>query len=298
MKNKTVNFWNIENEHVKNLIFFFTIILISLIAILASSILVGLVNTVRFLITHPEMENLRDTVTNLINTSNAWSFINEVLRGILIIALIKSISRIFSKSKISLKELGFHIDVKQSFYMLIGFTLMSAMFLLSLFINTGSDSVLNSLGITFSQKSIVLLMLIAIANAFWQEIVFRGYLQKRLIDTYGILTGIVICAFLFTIIHGLAREINFIEIILGTVLFTLIGVVFYLTNSIIFATAIHAAGNFFLRSFATNNLYIPEQEYRLVVYSIVLIIILIVNKNKLLLSNQPKENNSKYRVKT
>ena len=80
MKNKTVNFWNIENEHVKNLIFFFTIILISLIAILASSILVGLVNTVRFLITHPEMENLRDTVINLINTSNAWSFINEVLR--------------------------------------------------------------------------------------------------------------------------------------------------------------------------------------------------------------------------
>ncbi len=82
MKNKTVNFWNIENEHVKNLIFFFTIILISLIAILASSILVGLVNTVRFLITHPEMENLRDTVINLINTSNAWSFINEVGNGL------------------------------------------------------------------------------------------------------------------------------------------------------------------------------------------------------------------------
>jgi len=41
MKNKTVNFWNIENEHVKNLIFFFAIILISLFAILASSVLVS-----------------------------------------------------------------------------------------------------------------------------------------------------------------------------------------------------------------------------------------------------------------
>ncbi len=117
MKNKTVNFWNIENEHVKNLIFFFAIILISLFAILASSVLVGLVNTVRFLITNPEMKNLRDTVTNLINTSNAWSFINEVLRVILIIFLIKLINRIFNKSKMSLKELGFHIDIKQVAYL-------------------------------------------------------------------------------------------------------------------------------------------------------------------------------------
>lgn len=293
MKNKTENFWNIENEHIKNLIFFVAILLISLIAILSSAIFSGLINTVRFLISNPEMENLGDTAFNLVNTSNIWNLVNEVLRGILIIILIKLINRIFNKSKISLKELGFHIDVKQSFYMLSGFTLMSAMFLLSLFINTDSDSVLNSLGITFSANGVFILILVALANAFWQEVVFRGYFQKRLIDTYGILAGIVICAFLFSIIHVFAGDIKLIEIIIGIVLFTLVGVIYFLTNSIIFVTAIHAAGNFFLRSFSTNELYIPEHGYRLVVYSIVLIIILILNKNKLITKNIQIENNFK-----
>jgi len=285
MKNKTENFWNIENEYLKNLIIFVAILLITLIAILSSAIFSGLINTVRFLISNPEMENLRDTAFNLVNTSNIWNLVNEVLRGVLIIILIKLINRIFNKSKISLNELGFHIDVKQLFYMLSGFTLMSAMFLLSLFFNTDSDSVLNSLGITFSANRVFILILVALANAFWQEIVFRGYFQKRLIDTFGILSGIVICAFLFTIIHVFTGDLKLIEIIIGIVLFTLVGVIYFLTNSIIFVTAIHAAGNFFLRSFATNKLYIPEHGYRLVVYSIVLVIILILNKNKLISKN-------------
>ncbi len=285
MKNKTVNFWNIENEHIKNLIFFMAIIFISLFAVLISVILLGLVNTVRFLITDPELENLLDTAINVSNTSNAWAFINEVLRGILIIFLIKLIDRIFNKSKISLKELGFYIDIKQFSYLVRGIALMSAMFLFALFINVGSQEVSNSLGVTFSQNSLVIMILIVTANAFWQEVVFRGYFQKRLIDTYGILAGIVICSFLFTIIHGLAGKISLFEILLGTVLFTLVGVIYFLTNSIIFASAIHAAGNFFLRSFTTNELFIPEQVYRLVVYSVVLIIILIVNKNKLIPNN-------------
>ena len=289
MKNKTVNFWNIKNEHIKNLIFFVAILLITLIAIILSSMFTGLINVVRFLIINPELRSLRAIAFNQINISNIWNLVNEVLRGILIIILINLINRIFNKSKITLKGLGFHIEVKQAFYMLTGFTLMSAMFLFSLFINTDSDTVLNSLGITFSENGVFILILVALANAFWQEVVFRGYLQKRLIDTYGILAGIVLCAFLFGILHGLVREITLMEIILGTVLFTLVGVIYYLTNSIIFATAIHAAGNFFLRSLDTNGLYIPQQEYRLVVYSIVLIVVLVINKNKLFTNNKQTE---------
>ena len=75
--NKTVDFWRIKNEHIKNLMFFIVIILISFVAILASSIALGLFNTVRFLITIPDLENLRDTAINLVNTSNFWNLIKD-----------------------------------------------------------------------------------------------------------------------------------------------------------------------------------------------------------------------------
>ena len=58
MKNKTVNFWNIKNEHIKNLIFFVAILLITLIAIILSSMFTGLINVVRFLIINPELLRL------------------------------------------------------------------------------------------------------------------------------------------------------------------------------------------------------------------------------------------------
>ncbi len=286
--NKTVDFWRINNEHIKNLIFFIVIILISFVAILTSSIVLGLFNTVRFLITNPDLENLRDIATNLINTSNYWNLGNEILRGVLIIFLIKLINRKFNKSKISLKELGFHFKIGQLVYIIIGVVLMSLMFLLPLLIGAGSQVVSNNLSVTFSQNSIIMLILIAFANAFWQEVVFRGYFQKRLINTYGIIIGIVICAFLFTIIHGLARDINLIETLLGTVLFTLVGIIYYLTNSIIFVTAIHATGNFFLRSFGTNELQIPTQEHRLLIFGIILILLVLVFRKKLFLDSKTK----------
>ena len=207
MRNKTVNFWKIENKHVKNLIIFVAIVLIMLIAILASSILTGLIIAAGLFISNPEMGHIRDIATNLIISSNIWMLVNEVLRGILIIVLIKLINRIFNKSKKSLKELGFHFDVKQLIYIVSGFTVMSAMFLLSLLINTDSDTVLNNIGITFSANMVFILILAALANAFWQEVIFRGYFQKHLINTYGNLAGIVIGAFLFVIIHGLEREL-------------------------------------------------------------------------------------------
>lgn len=282
MRNITNNFWKIKNEYAKNLIVFIAVIIVSFIAIIASSILVGLVNIVWFSIFNPNMENLRDTATQLVNTSQTWNLINEVLRGILIIILIKLLYKYFNKSKLSLSGLGLNFDKQQPIYFVLGVVLMFTMFIGSLYVNTNSETVVHNLSIVFSTNSVLLTMFIAFANAFWQEVAFRGFLQKRLINSYGVIAGIIITSFLFVIIHGLARDINLIEIILGTVLFTLVGIIFYLTNSIWISTAIHATGNFFLRSFSSNDLFIPEQLYRLLVYGVCLIVVLIVFRKRII----------------
>jgi len=285
---KTIDFWNVKNENIKNLIIFIFVVLISVITILSSSIIIGLFNTLRFLITDPNIENLQDTVTNLITTSNNWNLINEILRGVFIIILIRFLSKIFNKSKITLKELGLNLNINQLGFFLIGIVLMAVMFLVSLLFDTGSLSVSNSIQVILSQNNIIILFIIALANAFWQEVVFRGYFQRRLINSYGIFYGILICAFLFTVIHGLARDINLMEILLGTVLFTLVGSIYQLTNSMVLATSIHATGNFLLISFHSNQLHIAEQEIRLLIYGITLLFLLWYFRKKLFTKNKTK----------
>jgi len=266
----------IKNVHANNLILFIGVLFIAFLAIISSAIITGLINTIRFLIIDAEMENLRDTAFNAVNTSNPWNLFNELLRGVLTIVFIKIFYRVFGKSSISLGSLGLHKNMKQFIYILAGIALMTGMFLLALFVNRGGQEMLLSITRTFSQKSLVILILIAWGNAFWQEVIFRGYFQKHLINAYGILPGIILGAFLFTLLHGVVRDIDLTEIILGTVLFTFVGALFFLTKSIWIATAIHATGNFFLQSFDTLGLFIPTQFYRLTVYGVVLIVVLIM----------------------
>ena len=146
----------------------------------------GLINIIRFLISNPELGgmSLRVIAFNQVNISNIWNLVNEVLRVLLILILIKLVNRILIKSRLSMKELGLHINLNQALYMLVGLALMSVMFFISLFINTDGITILNSLGNTFSSDRVFLLILTALTNAFWQEVIFRGYLQKRLIVAY------------------------------------------------------------------------------------------------------------------
>ena len=71
------------------------------------------------------------------------------------------------------------------------------------------------------------------------------------------------------------------DILWATILFTLVGLLSYFTQPLVLAIAMHATGNFFLRSFGTNELVIPGQEYRMIVYGVVLVVLLIVFRKKL-----------------
>ena len=81
-------------------------------------------------------------------------------------------------------------------------------------------------------------------NSFWQELVFRGYLQTRAIERYGTLPGIIIIAVVFVVFHGLVQTLTLPGIITGSLLFCFIGLIYEKTRSIYLVTAIHAFLNF------------------------------------------------------
>ncbi len=83
-----------------------------------------------------------------------------------------------------------------------------------------------------------------VLNSFWQEIVFRGYLQTRAVEEYGRLTGVMAVTIVFVVFHGLVQTLTPSGILTGLLLFSFIGLLYDTTRSLYLVGAIHAVLNF------------------------------------------------------
>ena len=84
----------------------------------------------------------------------------------------------------------------------------------------------------------------AMLNSFWQEITFRGYLQTKFVESYGTYIGIPVIAASFVLLHLLFSPLSPLEILTGSILFLLVGLLFHLTRSLCFVVALHGILNY------------------------------------------------------
>lgn len=77
-----------------------------------------------------------------------------------------------------------------------------------------------------------------IAAPILEEFIFRGYLQKNLVDFLNPYVGIVLASLIFGAIHLIPQQV-----ILASLIAMVIGVIYYLTNSLMTAIAIHILNN-------------------------------------------------------
>ena len=285
-----LGFPKIKGQNIRSLIASAAVVLVSVLVIFTSAITLGLFNFARLSVFYPETADFWNTAINLVNTSNGWALANEVFRCILMICFLKVAVRVLDGKPAPIGELGIHPRVREFPLLLVGVLLMSIIFWSALLMDVGQDALIGRFKLTFAQNGLVLLILIAFANGLWQELAFRGFLQKRLTRTYGPAIGIFLCALFFTLLHGLVREIGVVEVILGTMLFSLVGVLFLVTDSIVICTAVHATGNFYLRSFGANDLDVPAQESRLLTFGVGLLIVLLVVGRRLTLPGTKDQN--------
>jgi membrane protease YdiL (CAAX protease family) len=84
----------------------------------------------------------------------------------------------------------------------------------------------------------------AMLNSFWQEMAFRGYLQKRFVESYGAHIGIPVVAISFVLFHLLVSPLSALEVLTGSILFLLVGLLYHLTRSLYFVVALHGILNY------------------------------------------------------
>jgi membrane protease YdiL (CAAX protease family) len=100
----------------------------------------------------------------------------------------------------------------------------------------------------FSQSNVKFMIYFyiwAILNGFWQEIVFRGYLQTRMVEKYDPIVGIPAASIYFILIHFIDRELTVSWVIAGTLLAILISLIYHHTKSLFLVGAIHGSINYF-----------------------------------------------------
>ncbi|MFX1580431.1 MAG: lysostaphin resistance A-like protein [Promethearchaeota archaeon] len=93
-------------------------------------------------------------------------------------------------------------------------------------------------------STLVATLIFYILNSFWQEIVFRGYLQTWAVEEYGRLFGILAITLVFVIFHGLVQTLTLIGTISGLLIFGFIGLLYEKTRSLYLVGVIHTALNF------------------------------------------------------
>jgi membrane protease YdiL (CAAX protease family) len=83
-----------------------------------------------------------------------------------------------------------------------------------------------------------------VLNSFWQEVLFRSYLQTRAVEEFGRFTGVMAVTVVFVVFHGLVQTLTPIGILTGLVLFSFVGLLYDKTRSLYLVCVIHAVLNF------------------------------------------------------
>ncbi|MGD9395504.1 MAG: CPBP family intramembrane metalloprotease, partial [Candidatus Thorarchaeota archaeon] len=111
-----------------------------------------------------------------------------------------------------------------------------------------------------------------VLNSFWQEVLFRGYLQTRAVNEFGQSIGVIVVTTIFVVFHGLVQTLTLIGVLTGFLLFSFIGLLYDKTKSLYLVIVIHAVLNFLPALFDTWW----QGLEAVMIYGIVLLLLILV----------------------
>lgn len=192
-----------------------------------------------------------------ISFQNAQIFVSESSEGqavasfldlILMLMLVFLLVTRFEKREFHLSELGLNLQRNTLPFVGLGFAIGSALFLgpvlLRVLFGTLSFPIYPDLSLYPFLSTIAASVIFYILNSFWQEVVFRGYLQTRAVEQFDRYVGVIVVAVAFVLFHGLVQTLTPIGILTGLFLFLFIGLLYDKTRSLYLVGVIHAVLNF------------------------------------------------------
>jgi len=276
---------NLRAGHASNVLSVFLLVLGLLVSVVAGSVIASGLSAVPLTLSGSEVPSFAELATQAMET-DLWMITAEIIRGFACLGVVALLLVYFDRRPFRFAAIGIASRPNPGLMVLAGFLLMLALILGAAGVAAarGVESGVSGLSDALAETGLyglIVLFIGAVANAFWQEVAFRGYVQDRLQRSYGVLPGIVMCSMVFVVLHGLARPLSMPEVITGTILFCLVGWLYFVSNSIALATALHATGNLYLRIAGEFDVVLPPHLDRGVAYSVGLGAVLVLFRHRL-----------------
>ena len=104
-------------------------------------------------------------------------------------------------------------------------------------------------GYNFNYEKILLSIVLFAGISLFEEIIFRGYLLKNLLESFNPLVALFISSILFSLIHGSNPNVTTIGLINIFLAGFFLGVSYVFTKNLWFPVALHFSWNFFQSMF-------------------------------------------------
>ena len=125
-----------------------------------------------------------------------------------------------------------------------GVILGSVLELLTLGLGIAQGTVETPMTPSIASIAVLIGITAAMLDSFWQEIAFRGYLQTRFVESYGAAIGIPVVAVSFVLLHFLVNPLSPLEVLSGSILFLLVGLLYHTTGSLYLVGSLHGTLNY------------------------------------------------------
>jgi membrane protease YdiL (CAAX protease family) len=197
------------------------------------------------------------------------------LNGLMGFLIVWFLVQVIERSSFTWEAVGLNWRNNSLLAILLGAILASGLLIASVmtgyvFSLTGSTLSTSMLGV--SVPILLQKLVLYLAMGFGEEIVFRGYIQPRLVKQYGAIWGILATSVVFTLLHQISYSLSPVVILSGVMLWTAIGVLYHLSKSLYLVGVFHGTMNTLL-----NTLQFEVSDVsNLVVHALVLCLVIVV----------------------
>lgn len=230
-------------------------LILTIILIVISRVLLILVVQQIFILQGMTLNVASQNAQVFVSESSEGQAIASALDLALILLLVFFLVTRIEKQEFHLNDFGLNLQRNTLPFVGLGLITGCTLFLGAALVGVFLGTIELPLYPDFSQWSLLTTLIASITfyvlNSFWQEILFRGYLQTRAVNEFGQSIGVITVTAIFVIFHGLVQTLTLTGILTGFLLFSFIGLLYDKTKSLYLVAVIHAVLNFLPALFDT-----------------------------------------------
>lgn len=180
-----------------------------------------------------------------------WSTVIGTLFGLMGLLIVWFLVNVVERSTFTWKAVGLDWRGNSPLLIILGALLALLLFIAYIFVGYLLGSSGSSLGASLMGVSIAIFFqkfILYIAMGFGEEVVFRGYVQTRLVARFGVIWGVLVTAVVFTLLHQIFHSLSPVTILSGIMLWITIGALYHMSRSLYLVGMFHGVVNTLLNT--------------------------------------------------